>query len=85
MSILNKLAVKDRPGTITVSEMRLMFEAAVNATGKLNGLPLEACKQNGQFHYTNTETDCAWFGFALGLRCAERIELNGKFVAAKLR
>lgn len=84
-SPLDKLVVKDSPGKITVADMRLMFETAVQSTETLRGLSLEGCDIGGQFHYIAPDTDHAWFGFALGLRCAERVELNGKFVSAEMR
>jgi hypothetical protein len=84
-SVLDKLVVQDVPGKITVADMRLMFEAALTSTDKLKGISLEPCEKcSDQFYYKHPSTNHAWFGFALGLRCAERVELNGRFVAAAL-
>jgi hypothetical protein len=37
--------------------------------------PLGIVEVNGEFsHYMNPETDTFWLGFALGMRCAERVQ-----------
>jgi hypothetical protein len=68
------LQMKDRPGRITVAEMRTRFEQAVNGTPKLKETtPLGIMEINGEFsHYMDPSTDTMWIGFALGLRFAER-------------
>lgn len=69
------LAVKDRPGVISVAEMRKLFEGIVNQTPVIaKSAPLGIMEVNGQLsHYMNADTDTMWIGFALGLRCAERL------------
>ncbi len=64
------LKIKDRDGdgTITVAEMRTYFERSIKGT------PLGTMDINGEFdHYMDADTDTLWIGFALGMRCAERI------------
>lgn len=69
------LTIKDKPGRITVAEMRGYFEGAVNNTPALKAnTPLGAMEINEQFsHYLDADTDTMWIGFALGMRCAERV------------
>ena len=70
-----KLNLKDRPGVIAVSEMRRHFERMVADTPHFqNRTPLRVMEINGQFsHYMDANTDTMWLGFALGMRCAERL------------
>ena len=67
--------ITDRPGCISKEKMRQCFEAAVAQTAVLKtSTPLGAVTMNGKFsHYANSETDTMWLGFALGMRCAERL------------
>lgn len=69
------LTIKDKPGRITVAEMRSYFEGAINNTPALKAnTPLGAMEINDTFsHYLDSDTDTMWIGFALGMRCAERI------------
>lgn len=69
------MVIRDRPGCITVDELRTQFEAAVRQVGVLaRRLPLEAEVVAGQFRrYYYTDTDMAWIGFAIGMRNAERL------------
>ncbi len=69
------LTIKDRPGCITVEEMRRYFEKSINDTPALKAnTPLEIMTINGRFsHYMIPDTDTMWIAFALGMRCAERI------------
>jgi hypothetical protein len=67
--------VKDRPGVIRVAAMREYFERAMKSTPQFKGIPLDAVEEgDGHLvHYTDKRTDDLWLGFALGMRCAERI------------
>jgi hypothetical protein len=67
--------IKDRPGVISVNVMRVYFERGVKETETLaEHVPLDCDMVNGVFQqYTNPETHAMWVGFALGMRCAERI------------
>lgn len=69
------LNIKDVPGRITVDEMRRYFEKSVNDTACLKAnTPLGVVNINENFlHYATPETDTMWLGFALGMRCAERV------------
>lgn len=68
------LDIKDRPGCITKEAMREMFEQAIRGTRCLSPTPLGAIEVNGEFHhYAVPNTDTMWLGFALGVRCAERV------------
>lgn len=69
------LTIKDRPGCITVAEMRSHFEGAINNTPALKAsTPLGVIEINEQFaYYMDRDTDTMWIGFALGMRCAERV------------
>jgi len=69
------LDIADRPGKISKAEIRTYFEGAVNNTPALKAnTPLGIVKLNSEFsHYADPETDTMWLGFALGMRCAERV------------
>lgn len=69
------LQLKDKPGCISVAEMRSHFERGVNDTPVLKkNTPLGVVTINGEFsHFANADTDTMWLGFALGMRAAERI------------
>lgn len=69
------LTIKDKPGCITVADMRDYFERAVNDTPSLKAnTPLGVMEINEQFaYYMDRDTDTMWIGFAIGMRCAERI------------
>lgn len=70
------LNVKDHPGCITVETMRAYFEDAVKKTPAFAAnTPLGVITINDRFsHYANPDTDTMWLGFAIGMRCAERVE-----------
>jgi len=70
------LDVADKPGKISKAEMRAYFENGVNNTPALKAnTPLGVVTVNGKFsHYADPETDTMWLGFALGMRCAERVQ-----------
>ena len=70
------LDVADKPGKISKAEMRAYFENGVNNTPALKAnTPLGVVTVNGKFsHYAAPETDTMWLGFALGMRCAERVQ-----------
>jgi hypothetical protein len=69
------LQIKDRSGCISVAAMRRHFENAVNQTPVIKAkTPLDIISVKGAFErYANPETQSMWFGFALGMRAAERI------------
>ena len=70
------LEVRDRPGVMKASLMRHYFEGAVMQTATLAAtLPLDRVVVAGEFQeYMRPETQAAWVGFALGMRCAERLQ-----------
>lgn len=70
------LDIKDKPGAISKALMRHYFEGAINNTTALKGrTPLGPVTVNGEFsHYADSGTDTMWLGFALGMRCAERVQ-----------
>ncbi len=70
------LDIKDKPGAISKKLMRHYFEGAINNTAALKAnTPLGTVTVNGEFsHYANGDTDTMWIGFALGMRCAERVQ-----------
>jgi len=69
------LRIKDKPDAISVAAMRGLFEGAINNTPLLAKItPLGVMDINGEFsHYMNADTDTMWIGFALGMRCYERL------------
>lgn len=69
------LTITDSPGKIPVSEMREHFEKAINQTPQFKAnTPLGIMEINGKFsHYMTPDTDTMWLGFAIGMRCAERL------------
>ena len=70
------LDIEDRPGCMPKAVMRKLFEHAVKSTPAIAGnTPLGVVTINGEFsHFANPETDTMWLGFALGMRCAERLQ-----------
>lgn len=69
-----KFNIKDRPGVIAVASIRNHFERMIQGTPGLRFTPLGTVEKDGQFsHYSDTETDLFWRGFALGMRVAERV------------
>lgn len=70
------LRIKDGPGKIpTVEEARDVFEMAVANTDLLRRkMKMDVRLTSGDFDgYQDAQTDNIWFGFALGLRCAHRL------------
>lgn len=74
------LDVADKPGCISKAVMRDYFETGVNNTPVLKAnTSLGAVTVNGKFsHYADPDTDTMWLGFALGMRCAERVWANNQ-------
>lgn len=70
----------DAPEKMPVAEMRELFESSVRSTARLReSTPLGTLEINGRFHhYMEPDTDTLWIGFALGLRCAERLSKQRK-------
>lgn len=71
---MKRMKLKDRPGCISVAEMREHFEASINSTPAFkSNTPLGIVEFNDEFsHYANPDTDTMWLGFAIGMRAAER-------------
>lgn len=70
------LKIKDRPGVISMDEMRERFERCVRETSMLENYVdcLTPNMVDGKFTgYLPIDTDRLWFGFALGMRCSERL------------
>ncbi|VVE76542.1 hypothetical protein PCA31118_05234 [Pandoraea captiosa] len=69
------ITIKDKPGCITVDEMRNYFENSIKETALLTAnTPLGVMEINGKFsHYVTPDTNTMWIGFALGMRAAERL------------
>lgn len=78
------LDIKEKPGAISKALMRHYFEGAITNTPSLkSNTPLGAVLVNGEFsHYADSDTDTMWLGFALGMRCAERVEVAKVKLAA---
>lgn len=70
------LTMKDRPGVISIERAQNLFERSVNNTPPLNRkVSLILVMEDGRFsHYADPHTDALWLGFAIGLRCAERLQ-----------
>ncbi len=70
------IVIKDLEGRITVARMKVLFEQSIRDTPVFSDTtPLNVFEINGKFsHYMNADTDTMWLGFALGMRCAERLE-----------
>lgn len=65
-----KFDVRDRPGCISTDEMLKLFERCVRETPSFReNMPLDRVFGN----YADPRTDSMWLGFAVGMRCAERI------------
>jgi hypothetical protein len=73
------LDIKDRPGAISSQLMRRYFEEAVRQTAALAAhVPLDRVVKDGEFtEYMHPETQAMWVGFAIGMRCAERLSNAG--------
>jgi hypothetical protein len=68
------LDVKDRPGVISSKVLRVYFERAVRDTEAFaTHFPLDSVTRDGSTEYVTPATQSMWLGFAIGMRCAERI------------
>lgn len=68
------LDIRDREGCISKLALRRYFEGAITQTPALAHLPLKAVEIRGHFnHYEDPRIDNLWVGFALGMRCHERV------------
>lgn len=67
--------ITDGEGKMPVAEMRELFERVVLTTEKFRAaLSLSCTTENGRFYgYIDETTDRMWFGFAVGMRMAERL------------
>ena len=56
---------------------RKTFEAIILGSKYRDNTPLGTMTINGVFHhYTDPDTDTMWLGFHMGLRCADRLQLE---------
>lgn len=79
------LKIRDKPGYITVAEMREHYERGISNTPVLKACtPLGTVEINGEFsHYFTPDTDTMWIGFAYGMRMAERVAAQRSDLAAQ--
>lgn len=74
MKLLNKRII-DGAGKMPVGLMRTFFELAMVQSDLLTPEDLQIVNVSGQFsHYYRRPVDLAWVGFALGLRCQQRLD-----------
>lgn len=76
------LVIRDRPGVLTTDFMHQCFESAIKSTPHFkNSASLNYVKSQGTFfsHYVDDAVDKLWLGFAIGMRCAERLLKAGEF------
>lgn len=68
-------SITDKPGAISKELMRNYFETSIKSTKVLReNTSLATMTINDEFHhYMDPDTDTMWIGFALGMRCAERL------------
>lgn len=73
------LAIRDRPGVIPAETIREWFERAIRDTPILKGHGLsKMTRPDGSFWaYRDGHVNRLWIGFAVGVRCAERL-LNAR-------
>jgi len=69
-----KLVISDRPGVLPTHRIREYFERALQDTEVLRPQPTQV-QEGQQFAYENPETNIFWLGFALGMRCSERVHI----------
>jgi hypothetical protein len=69
------IGIKDKFECTTKAECRKYFEKAISDTPAFREkIPLEIMEINGEFsHYMHHDTDNMFIGFAIGMRCAERL------------
>jgi hypothetical protein len=67
--------IKNPPGARPTEEMRALFEKSITQTEVFaRTTSLAPMLVNGQFHhYMDPDTDAMWIGFAIGMRCADRL------------
>jgi hypothetical protein len=67
--------IRDRSGCIATETMRALFEQCIRDTPSFRQtMPLDHLPGDGTFgYYVDPQTDSMWLGFAIGMRCAERI------------
>jgi hypothetical protein len=69
-----RFCIVDKPGTISVREMQSLFESSCRKNDIIGRCThLDTVQDAEGLQYADEETDTLWLGFALGLRCAERI------------
>jgi hypothetical protein len=70
------LRIKDRHGFISAKLARHYFERAVRENAFL-ATPLDcAVGADGLVEYADPKTHAMWVGWALGMRCQQRIEME---------
>lgn len=66
--------MKDYAGAIPVETLRGHFESVVAGTPAFAVLSLRSRQTDGTFRgYVDAATDKLWVGFAIGMRCAQRL------------
>lgn len=67
--------MKEQEGFMPFDTMREHFERTIKDTPMFaSNTPLGPITVNGKFtRYMDPDTDTMWLGFALGVRCAERL------------
>lgn len=71
------LVVRDRPGAMSQKVMRHYFEDAVKQTevlAKRVHIGLVTVEADGAVVYADPVTQAMWVSWALGMRCAERLQ-----------
>jgi len=66
--------INNYEGVVHTDDIRKLFEKVVADTSILKKVELEPVMKDGAFDgYKNDDTNVLWAGFAIGIRCAERI------------
>lgn len=76
--MVEMLDIVDKPGCISKAVMRGYFERVVKDTPAFKDTtPLGQIVVNGEFsYYADRDTDTLWLGFAMGMRCYERVHTH---------
>jgi hypothetical protein len=70
-----QLVIRDREGCISVKAVQAYFEGSVRSTEALcKQFPLNRNVMGDEFiEYVSFKTQAAWIGFAIGMRCLQRV------------
>ncbi len=70
-----QLVIRDREGCLSVAAMQRLFEQSVRQTEALQRqFTLHHVVSGKEFiEYASYKTQAAWIGFAIGMRCLQRI------------